>query len=166
MSDRQQSGLRRGIAGGGVQARHRDRRSVGSVGWRAAVAAFALCASAGVHAEPMAWGPLAGTWTKLPVACGRNLESSCGGDHFTIKPGVLDARRTCAGVQLVIRDQSESKWQVDVVGKKECVWNARRVRSFVFTLGPTPDSLRLVAYSGPSAAQGEELFQGHGFERN
>ena len=131
---------------------------------RSAIAA--LCIACGVHAEPADWGPLAGTWNKLPVACGRNLESNCGGDRFTLKPGVLDARRTCAGVQIVVRDRSESTWHVDVVGKKECIWNARRVRSFVFALGPAPDSLRLVAYSGPSAAQGEELFQGHGFERD
>ena len=129
-------------------------------------ALFALCAIVRVRAEPADWGPLAATWVKLPVACGRNLESTCGGDHFTLKPGVLEARRTCAGVQLVVRDHNESTWQVDVVGKKQCVWNARRVRSFVFALGPTANSLSLVAYSGPTASPGEELFQGHGFERN
>jgi len=134
---------------------------------RAAVISLLLCAGSGAFAEEPDWGKLEGTWYKLPIACGPNLESACGGDRLTLKAGVLTARKTCAGVRLVIRGHSEGTWHVEVVGKKDCVWNSSRVRSFVFTVGPAPGQrLQFVAYSGKSAVANEELFRGYGFERD
>jgi hypothetical protein len=133
---------------------------------RATALLLLACVGPTAFAEASAWGALEGTWNKLPIACGRNLESTCGGDRFTLNAGLLDARKTCAGVHLVVRDHTEDTWHVDVVGRKACTWNSRRVRSFVFTLEPGGQRLRLVAYSGSSAVPDEELFRGYGFERD
>src|SRR4051812_38046188 len=86
------------------------------VSGRAAVLSSLLCVSLVAVAEGRDWGALEGTWHKLPIACGRNLEATCGGDRFTLKAGLLDGRRTCAGVQVVVRDRTADTWHVDVVG--------------------------------------------------
>ena len=124
-----------------------------------------LWAVSTTHAASTQWEPLEGTWNKLPIACGRDPGSLCGGDRFTLNDGILDARRTCTGVSLVVRARTGDTWQVEVVGKKACVWNSHRVRSFVFTVGPGQDQLWLRAYATAAPSSGAELFQGVGFER-
>jgi hypothetical protein len=136
---------------------------------RATTVAFLLMLAQSGAASATDWGALDGTWLKLPVACGANLEKTCGGDQFSLRNGKLTARKTCKNVSLAIRRQTEDMWHVSVVGANPCIWaKGVQVRHFVFKIGPAPAGwLQLRGYSrlGPTGEEESELFRGYGFER-